>query len=85
MRVFQKFFCIFYFSVISTSVPNFIEVQNTWCNPFAHLAWNDPRAYVVQWLENMFRTLLGSYWFNINTTVVWYQKSKKTWDKIFQI
>jgi len=28
--------------VISTSVPNFIEIQNTWCNPFAHLAWNDP-------------------------------------------
>jgi len=27
--------------VISASVPNFIEIQNTWCNPFAHLAWND--------------------------------------------
>jgi len=28
--------------VISTSVPNFIEIQNTWYNPFAHLAWNEP-------------------------------------------
>jgi len=28
--------------VRSTNVPNFIEIQNTWCNPFGHLAWNDP-------------------------------------------
>jgi len=44
MGVFQKFFCIINFSVTSTSVPNFIEIQNTWCNPFAHLVWNDPAA-----------------------------------------
>jgi len=42
MGVFQKLFYILHFSVISTSVPNFIEIQNTWCNPFAHFAWNDP-------------------------------------------
>jgi len=28
--------------VISASVPNFIEIKNTWWNPFAQLAWNDP-------------------------------------------
>jgi len=44
MGVFQNFFCI-KFSVRSMNVPNFIEMQNTWCNfwkKFAHLAWNDP-------------------------------------------
>jgi len=48
MGVFQKIFCILTFSVRSsvrsTNVPNFIEMQNTWCNfwkKFAHLAWND--------------------------------------------
>jgi len=42
MGVFQKLFYILHFSVISTSVPNFIEIQNTWCSPFAHFARNDP-------------------------------------------
>jgi len=45
MGVFQKNFCIPNFSVTSTSVPNFIEMQNTWCNFWkkcVHLPWNDP-------------------------------------------
>jgi len=44
MGVFKKNCCILDFSVTSTSVPNFIEMQNTWCNPFAQLAWNDPNS-----------------------------------------
>jgi len=28
--------------VRSTNVLKFIETQNTWCYPFAYLAWNDP-------------------------------------------
>ena len=45
MGVFKKFFFILHFLVRSTSVPNFIKMQNTWCKflkKFAHLAWNDP-------------------------------------------
>jgi len=38
MEVFQKIFCILNFSVRSLNVPNFIEIQNNWYNPFAHLA-----------------------------------------------
>jgi len=62
MGVFQKFFCICHFSVISTSVPNFIEKQNTWCNPFTHLAWNDPavvqnRPWIFK-LETLFNYVL---------------------------
>jgi len=45
MGVFKKFFFILHFLVRSTSVPNFIKMQNTRCKffkKFAHLAWNDP-------------------------------------------
>ena len=47
MGVFQKFFCV-NFSVGSTSVPDFIEMLNTWCIPFAHLAWNDPLMRILK-------------------------------------
>jgi len=53
MRVFHKKFGLC-FSVRSRSVPNFIKIQNTWCNAFAHLAWNDLPAnksgYLLWWL-----------------------------------
>jgi len=50
---FQKSFCIRNFSVRSTNVPNFLKIQNTWCNPFALLAWNDPSPVVTQTLGQL--------------------------------
>ena len=40
--VLRKKFSIHVFSLRSTTVLNFMKIQNIWCNPFAHLAWNDP-------------------------------------------
>jgi len=44
-------------------VPNFIEIQNTWCNPFAHLAWNDPHPKLAKTLDKRTQLLwLESYY-----------------------
>jgi len=57
MGVFQKIFCCLNFSMTSTSVPKFIEIQNTWCNPFAHLTWNDLVMSIMtsacEWIGNV--------------------------------
>ena len=61
----KDFFCVLGFSLRSTTVPNFIKIQDIWCNfekKFAHLAWSDPyqNYFLKERLSIQWQNLMSS-------------------------